>query len=130
MKAHSSKYLTAAHCSMALATTALQGLLPHSADGCTHHISGKVSQEGRSIPFTVGLEKQALIPSFILSSPNHTTSSRTVQPKPVFYSVKTNKLSLSPQKQQFTMLLPFPIPRSTVNIKNNNNNHFILVMAA
>lgn len=45
MKAHSSKYLTAAHSSMALVTTDLQGLLPHSADGCTYHVSGKVSQE-------------------------------------------------------------------------------------
>lgn len=44
MKAHSSKYLTAAHSSTAL-VTALHGLLPHSADGCTHHISGEVSQE-------------------------------------------------------------------------------------
>lgn len=37
MTAHSSKYLTAAHSSMALATTALQGLLPCSVDGCSHH---------------------------------------------------------------------------------------------
>lgn len=80
--------------------------------------------------FTVGIEKQALIPSFILSSLNHTTSSRTVQPKPLFYSANMNKVSLSPQKQLFTTLLPFRIPRSTVNIKTNNNNHFLLVMAA
>lgn len=97
MKAHSSKHLTAAHSSMALVTTALQ-------DGCTLTLQMDVpitylGRSHRRITFTMEIEKQALIPSFILSSPNHITSTKTEKPKPVFYSAKMNKLSLSPQKQ-------------------------------
>lgn len=67
--------------------------------------------------FTMGIEEQALTPSLILSSPKHITPSKTVKAKPVFYGAKMDKLSLSPQKQQFTRLLPFPIPRITANIE-------------
>jgi len=130
MKAHSSKYLNAAHTSMALATVALQGLLPHSAKDACNSLSTYLGRSHRSINFTMGIEKEAPVPSLILSSANHATSSKTAKAKPRFHGAEMN-LSLSPQKQQFTMF-SFPIPRSTANIEksNNNNLHFILVIAA
>lgn len=58
----------------------------------------------------MGIEKEAPVPSLILSSSNHTTSSKTVKAKPVFYDAEMNKLSLSPQKQHFTMYSAIPSP--------------------
>lgn len=42
MKAHSSRYLNAVHTSMALATVALQGLLPHSAKDARNYHSAHI----------------------------------------------------------------------------------------
>lgn len=125
MKAHSCKYVNAAHTSTAVATLALQGLLLYSAkDACNCHLTHTWEGVTEGVSFTVGIEKKALMASCILSSPNHTTPSKTVKAKLEFYSAEMNKLSPSSQKQQFKMYFPFPIPRSTANMEKANNNNY------